>query len=208
MLYEMALSVKHGFSDGGVEKLRDMVASVARDHGGDILVFDDWGHLKLPQDTRDGASSVRMLYLIYTADAGANGELVRRLRLTEGLVRHLIVAAGDDAGATAFVQGLKTPYSKRYNGSVTDTDEDESIEGDTRRKYSKQRRCYFKAKNIKADWKDPKTYSWLVNEFGKLSPARMSSVSRRHQRLVTKAVKRARNISLISHLSNHVARAL
>jgi ribosomal protein S18 len=62
--------------------------------------------------------------------------------------------------------------------------------------------AFFKSNNIIADWKDPKTYSWLVNEFGKISAARVSGVSRKHQRYVTTAIKRARTLGIISHISS------
>ena len=74
-----------------------------------------------------------------------------------------------------------------------------------RKKFARKKTCWFAAKSIKADWKDPKTYGWLVNEFGKISPARVTSISRKHQRFANNAVKRARNIGLISQLSDQTA---
>ncbi len=65
--------------------------------------------------------------------------------------------------------------------------------------------CWFTTNKITADWKDPKTYAWLVNEFGKISPARVSGVSRKHHRWAESAIKRARNIGLISHLAGNTA---
>ena len=61
--------------------------------------------------------------------------------------------------------------------------------------------CFFKSNNIIADWKDPKTYSWLVNEFGKISAAEFLAFQKA-QRYVTTAIKRARNLGIISHISN------
>ncbi|OFZ28009.1 MAG: 30S ribosomal protein S18 [Bdellovibrionales bacterium RIFOXYB1_FULL_37_110] len=73
-----------------------------------------------------------------------------------------------------------------------------------RRRFARRRNCWFIARGIKADWKDPKTYMWLINEFGKISPARVSGVSTKHQRFVNSAIKRARQLNIVSHLSDAV----
>ena len=89
-------------------------------------------------------------------------------------------------------------YEDAYWGEIVDPDGERR----DRKRFSKGKHCFFKSNNIEANWKDPKTYSWLVNEFGKISAARVSGVSRKHQRYVTTAIKRARNLGIISHLSN------
>ena len=203
MIYELALSIKTGLNDEQIAKFQETVSSVVQSHEGDVLVSDDWGRLAIPQATTKGIDSVRMLYFIYKANNKNNRELVRRLKIMENTVRHLIVLLGDDSQADAFVKNLKIPFSKKYPGSVVDDDDHE--EGEEKRNFSRRRSCYFLAKGIKADWKDPKTYSPLLNEFGKISLARISNVSRKHQRFVTTAIKRARNIGIIGHLSNHIA---
>ena len=208
MIYELAVSTKSEAGDGMMTKVEEVVVSVVKNHKGEVLISDDWGYLNLPQEMKRRVKTVRMLYFLYSADSESNKELSRRLKLTEGLLRHMIVLLGDDSKATGIVKNLKVPFSKKYPGSVMDSDESEEEDDRDRKKFSRKRGCYFVAKNIKADWKDPKTYSWLVNEFGKISPARVSNISRKHQRFVTQAVKRARNMGFIGHLSSHVARSL
>ena len=204
MVYELALAMKSGFGDEDVTKTQEMVISIVQAHEGDVLISDDWGHLSLPQETNRGTNSIRMLYFIYSANNENNRELVRRLRIAEGVVRHMIALLGDESNAGTIVKNLKTPFSKKYPGSVTDGEEGGGEED--KKKLARRKNCYFTARNIRADWKDPKTYVWLVNEFGKISPARVSNVSRKHQRFVTTAIKRARNIGFIAHTSNQVAR--
>ena len=212
MIYELALSVKTGLNDEEITKFQETVRSVVQAHEGDVLIEDDWGRLALAQVTRKGLDSIRMLYFIYRANNKNNIELVRRLKIMENTVRYLIVALGDDAKADDIIKSLKIPFSKKYPGSVIDDDDYQHEEYDDggddrdRRSFSRRRSCYFTIKGIKADWKDPNTYAPLLNEFGKISLSRISSVSRKHQRFVTTAIKRARNIGIVGHLSNHTAR--
>ncbi|MEI8347856.1 MAG: 30S ribosomal protein S18 [Pseudomonadota bacterium] len=74
-----------------------------------------------------------------------------------------------------------------------------------RRNFSKRKSCWFTAKKICADWKDPGTYSWLISEFGKITPARISGISAKHQRIVTQTIKRALQLGLCSQLSGRIA---
>lgn len=73
-----------------------------------------------------------------------------------------------------------------------------------RRMFSRKKNCWFCAKEISPDWKDPYSYSWLVNEFGKIAPSRINGLCATHQRQATTAIKRGRNMCLIGHLSNQI----
>ena len=58
--------------------------------------------------------------------------------------------------------------------------------------------CRFCAdKELKIDYKDMKVVGQFVSERGKITPSRISGNCARHQRLLTAAVKRARNIALL-----------
>jgi small subunit ribosomal protein S18 len=58
--------------------------------------------------------------------------------------------------------------------------------------------CRFCAdKELKIDYKDMKVLGQFVSERGKITPSRISGNCARHQRLLTVAVKRARNIALL-----------
>jgi len=50
------------------------------------------------------------------------------------------------------------------------------------------------------------SYSWLVNEFGKISPARVTGLRPKFQRMSTTAIKRGRCMGLISYMSSETAR--
>jgi small subunit ribosomal protein S18 len=69
-----------------------------------------------------------------------------------------------------------------------------------RRKRSFQRRkvCVFCADSgMKIDYKDVKTLNHFITERGKILPRRISGNCAKHQRELTTAIKRARNIALM-----------
>ncbi|PIP71200.1 MAG: 30S ribosomal protein S18 [Nitrospirae bacterium CG_4_10_14_3_um_filter_44_29] len=63
-----------------------------------------------------------------------------------------------------------------------------------RRKFC--RFCSEKAEFI--DYKDIKTLRYYLTDKGKILPRRMTGACARHQRSLTEAIKRARNIALLS----------
>ena len=85
--------------------------------------------------------------------------------------------------------------SEGFADGISDVDKD-------RRMFSRKKNCWFCAKDASPDWKNPHSYSWLVNEFGKISPARVSGLCSKHQRHATTAIKRGRNIGVLSIVSN------
>ena len=69
-----------------------------------------------------------------------------------------------------------------------------------RKKRSFQRRkvCVFCADSgMKIDYKDVKTLNHFVTERGKILPRQISGNCAKHQRKITIAIKRARNIALM-----------
>jgi len=208
MIYELALVARPESSDDQVNSLKDLVKDVLKSTKGELLLEDDWGTLTYAQPDKNGVTRGRYLYLVFkTDDIANNNELARRFKINEDVLRHMIVLLSDNNDdQEKLLKAYKCPNSKSHSGSVTDEEETDSGEGDKeRRRFSKRKNCWFSARKFKADWKDPKTFSWLVNEFGKITPARVSGISVKHQRFVTTAIKRARNIGLASYLSNHVA---
>ncbi len=67
-----------------------------------------------------------------------------------------------------------------------------------RRRGVRRRVCkYCNDKVQTIDYKDPQSLKYFVSERGKVVPRRMSGNCSRHQRQVTLAIKRARNIALL-----------
>lgn len=64
--------------------------------------------------------------------------------------------------------------------------------------FQKRKVCRFCAdKNLVIDYKDFKSLKYFTSERGKIIPRRISGNCALHQRKVTVAVKRARNIALL-----------
>jgi len=60
--------------------------------------------------------------------------------------------------------------------------------------------CPFSGENgIKIDYKDPKMLSRYISEKGKIAPSRITAVSRKKQRELARAIKRARYLALLSY---------
>ncbi len=62
----------------------------------------------------------------------------------------------------------------------------------------KKKQCAFTKNGVKhIDYKDTETLLKYVTEQGKILPRRISGVSHFHQKLLTKAIKRARYMALL-----------
>jgi small subunit ribosomal protein S18 len=66
--------------------------------------------------------------------------------------------------------------------------------------YHRRKICRFCADSrIVIDYKDMKTLRLFTSERGKIIPRRISGNCARHQRILTVAIKRARNIALLPY---------
>ncbi len=74
--------------------------------------------------------------------------------------------------------------------------------GAPRRRYGRRKVCRFCAeKSLFIDYKDIRTLRYFVSERGKIVPRRISGNCAEHQRKLTEAIKRARNIALLPFAS-------
>lgn len=66
--------------------------------------------------------------------------------------------------------------------------------------FSRRRVCRFCTdKELVIDYKDPKTLRNFVTERGKIIPRRIYGTCAKHQRELTEAVKRARQLALLPY---------
>lgn len=212
MIYELSVVTKPELGAEAHQQIAEIVKDALKGFEGELLISDDWGRLQLAQPYASGAKHGHFHYFMFKANTQANTELVRRFGINEGVLRSLIFNIGEDAEKENLVKNFKSPLSKQYRGSVLDNNKNEDDEEggfedmeDDRRKFAKRKSCWFTAKKIKADWKDPQTWNWLVSEFGKISPARVSGISKKHQRFANSAIKHARQLGISSYLSNRTA---
>ena len=76
--------------------------------------------------------------------------------------------------------------------------------GGPRRRYGRRKVCRFCADKVQAiDYKDIRTLRYFVSERGKIVPRRISGNCAEHQRKLTEAIKRARNIALLPFTASH-----
>jgi small subunit ribosomal protein S18 len=74
-----------------------------------------------------------------------------------------------------------------------------------KRPFQRRKVCRFCAdKQVSIDYKDPRTLRYFVSERGKIIPRRISGNCSKHQREITEAIKRARNIALLPIAGTHV----
>jgi len=67
----------------------------------------------------------------------------------------------------------------------------------------RKKQCPFTAAGIKSiDYKDVETLKQFITERGKIIPRRITGVSAHYQKLLTKAVKRARHMALLPFVAN------
>ena len=67
--------------------------------------------------------------------------------------------------------------------------------------FRRRKSCPFSGKNaIPIDYKDVKTLSGYISERGKIVPSRITAVSAKKQRELSKAIKRARHLGLLPYL--------
>jgi len=76
--------------------------------------------------------------------------------------------------------------------------------GAPRRRFSRRKGCRFCGdKTLKIDYKEIRNLRYFVSERGKIVPRRISGNCAEHQRKVTEAIKRARNIALLPFTTSH-----
>ena len=63
---------------------------------------------------------------------------------------------------------------------------------------------FYEDKALKIEYKDERLLRRFITERGKIIPRRMSGTCARHQRLVTRAIKRARQVALLPFASEAV----
>ncbi len=68
--------------------------------------------------------------------------------------------------------------------------------------FRRRKSCPFSGKNApEIDYKDVKLLTRFVSERGKIMPSRITAISGKKQRQLSKAIKRARNLALLPYVS-------
>lgn len=74
-----------------------------------------------------------------------------------------------------------------------------------RRTFHRRKICRFCAdSDLRIDYKDSKTLGYFVTERGKIIPRRITGNCAKHQRELTLAIKRARQIALLPYTTTNL----
>jgi len=198
MIYELAYVLRTEATEEAQAKLSQIIKETISDFKGELFLEDNWGVKTFAQPTKNGISKGNYQYLIFKGSGHCNNEIERRLRISEDILKFIFVNLGNETEKEAIVKGYKNP-AQAATGVDVDSEKDKKM-------FSKRKSCWFSAKKTAPDWKDPSSYSWLVNEFGKISPARVTGLRPKFQRMSTTAIKRGRCMGMISFMSNETAR--
>ncbi len=199
MIYELAIALKNEASEEAVKHALDSIKSAITDFNGELVMENAWGKKRLAQPSTNGDTHANYFYFMYIAkDGSLNPEIERRIRISETIFKFMFVNIGEDSDVEECKKAYIDPNSAA-SGAGVDLNKD-------RKSFSKRKSCWFSAKKTAPNWKDPSSYSWLVNEFGKISPARVTGLRPKYQRMATSAIKRGRCMGLISYISNHTVR--
>ena len=197
MIYESAYVLRPDATEDAIKKVQELVKETISSFKGEVLIDENWGVKTFAQPTESGVTKGNYFYVMYSSQTDANNELERRFKISEDVLKFIFIRLGVEAEKEAIVKAYKNP---NHSSEATGELEKE------KKMFSKRKSCYFSAKKTTPDWKDPNSYAWLVNEFGKISPARVTGLRPKFQRMATTAIKRGRCMGLISYMSNQTAR--
>jgi small subunit ribosomal protein S18 len=92
-----------------------------------------------------------------------------------------------------------------YNRSYSRDRSRDRSRGRFKRTYHRRKVCRFCAdSSLAIDYKDPRTLRHFTTERGKIIPRRISGNCAKHQRMLTLAIKRARNMALLPFTTSMV----
>lgn len=70
--------------------------------------------------------------------------------------------------------------------------------------YKRKKYCRFTAENVsEIDYKDLATLKNYITETGKIVPSRITGTKAKYQRMLAKAIKRARYLALLPYCDRH-----
>lgn len=199
MVYEFCALLRPEAGEEAYNKLKESSEETLKNFNGELVMFEDWGVRQLAQPTEKGIERGRFVYIMYKGDGSTNLELERRCRINEDVMKFIVVKLGKDSEIENFKKSYNNPFDQGEKGDPRELQKE-------RKMFARRRSCWFTANKMRADWKDPNSWSWLTNEFGKITPARVSGISSKHQTFVTSSIKRARCIGLASFVSGRQAR--
>jgi small subunit ribosomal protein S18 len=94
-------------------------------------------------------------------------------------------------------RGDNRGYRDRRDSRDDDDRDGRSFRGGGRRPFFKKKVCRFCTQDIKADYKNPDLLRRFITERGKILPRRITGTCAKHQRALSREIKRARVLAYI-----------
>ncbi len=188
--YETIVILKADLPDAQVTAFQKKIEKVLSAKPGEIFKKDDWGTKKLAYEITKQKKG-RYLFWAYQQTPDAIRNLDRNVRFDENILRFMTVVAEERKPSPAVKPGKKAEVMP----------EAVDIDGDDRKKGQSRRRGlhFFTDSGATVDYKDVNTLAQFITERGKIVPMRNSGMNAFQQRALAKAIKRARQVALLSY---------
>ena len=79
-----------------------------------------------------------------------------------------------------------------------------SKDEDTKREVKREKKCRICIKDDTVDYKDVQSLTRFMNDRGKILPRRVTGLCAKHQKLVSQAIKTARQMSLLANVDENI----
>ena len=91
------------------------------------------------------------------------------------------------------------------SGSSDHDEHDEGMGGEefSRGRRGRRKEDYFYANDVKIDYKDVDTLRRFLTDRAKIRPRRQTGLTSKHQRLLSRQIKRARHLALLPFVREH-----
>ncbi len=115
--YEITYII-HPDLEGSTEKITEKIKAAIEKSGGKVLNEESWGKKRLAYPISKNIFGI-YTFLVAEIDPGKTKELERTLRLSEEIIRSLVVKAGEKESVTRKVQEKKTKIVKESKEAET-----------------------------------------------------------------------------------------
>ena len=200
--YELVYIVSPDASEQAVADLHTQVEQIVQRFNGTLDKTENWGRRKLAYEighAREGTYVVETI----TGSGELMKEIDRRLRVTDLIIRHLVVRVDEEQEVVDRARARRTETSRRRRVARGLPPERQPGEGPRGGFFRRRRVCKFCADKIDyINYKDVRLLAPFIPERGKIQPRRISGTCAKHQRALQTAISRARQLALIPYVTD------
>jgi ribosomal protein S6/ribosomal protein S18 len=177
--YETIVIFKTGASEANISTINKKIEKVVTKKPGKLIKKDEWGIKTLAYPIKKEKQGKYAVWF-FNADAKTVAELDKAIRFEEDILRYITLVTDDSAQKAQAKKAKKeTPKEKKP-----------TEEGQRERD----------PVDVYVDYKDIITLARFVTDRGKIVPRRVTGVNASSQKRISQAVKRARQIALLSYV--------